>query len=253
METIADSLLAGLVHSRLAFWIWGSVLVYAISTNVLWLLRASWRSPSLRWPVEVGRFLFYLVIPYLALGGWPQQPYRGLLSLEDMGLVGLGGHWTVVRWLEAAGVGLGWGLVSFLTLALGWTSANRRTSGVWLCFPHRPAWLVLIDVLYFGVHWVFYWGALTVALDNAYAGAFLGLGLVYVEWGLSPFWREGWRQESQAAERWLRMALALAIAVLYFLSRNFWICLVVQGLLELFLRLLDRDRTRRLRVPVSLL
>jgi hypothetical protein len=83
-------------------------------------------------------------------------------------------------------------------------------------------------------------------LGDPYAGTFVGLGLVYLEWSLDPFWRQGWRDKSLAAARWLRSALVLAIAILFFLSRNLWVCLVAHGLLELALRRLGGERNRRI-------
>ena len=231
--------------SSLWLWIWGSVLIYALGTNALWLLGDRWRSPCRTPSVEIGRFLFYLAIPYLALGGWPQPPYRGLLSLEDMGLVGLGGRWPITRWLEATGVGLGWGLAALLILVLAWLNANRRGDDLRLRFAPRPWWQVAIDVLYLEVQWAFYRGALTVTLANVYTGVFLGAALIYLQWSLNPFWQRGWRLESRAAAPWLRAALALVMTVLFFLTRNLWICLTLHWLLELSLRRLGRARDRQ--------
>jgi hypothetical protein len=244
MDSIAG--LWALAYSTypLLIWVLGSVLIYAFATNALWLFKDRWRSPYRRWSVRVGRFLFFLAVPYLALGGWPRGPYQGLLSLEDMGIVGLNEHWSVTRWLEATGIGLGWGLVALLFLALALASANRRTEGAWLHFPSRPWWLILMDGLCLGVHWAFYRSALAVALDDVYAGVFLGLGLIYLEWSLNPFWRHACRIESQAATTWLRAALALVAALLFFLTRYLWICLAVFWLLEFALRHLGRQRVR---------
>ena len=129
-------------------------------------------------------------------------------------------------------------------LALALASANRRAEGAWLHFPARPWWYTLVDGLCLGVHWAFYWGALAVALDDVYAGIFAGLGLIYFEWSLNPFWRHGWRMESHAAASWLRAALALVAALLFFLTRNLWIGLAVYWLLEFALRQLGRERVR---------
>lgn len=231
---MGDRLASAYAASPLIFWLWGSVLVYVLSTNLLWLGRNLnlWRSPYRRWLVQAGRLLFYLGIPYLVLGGWPRQPYQGLLSLGDLGIVGLDERWTVSRWLQAAGIGVGWGLFALLILALAWAGANRRGGGSRLRFSPRPWWAVLVDVLYLEVHWAFYRGALAVALDDVYVGVFAGLGFVYLEWGLNPFWRQGWREKGQAAALWLRAALALVIALLFLLTHNFWICLAVHCLLE---------------------
>ncbi len=234
------------VSYPLLFWILGSILLYALGTNLLWLARSSnfWRSPTGRWPVQVGRFFLFLGIPYLALGGWPRQPFQGLLSLDDMGMVGLGVRWPVDRWLESAGTGLGIGLLAVAALALAWVGARRGPDRPWLRFPPRPWWLLLVDVIYLEVHWAFYRGALAVLTGDVYAGVFLGLSLVYLEWSLSPYWRSGWQQENRVAGQWLRAALALVVALIFLLTRNLWVCLGTHLLLELPFWRLGRDRVR---------
>ena len=183
------------------------MLAYGLATNALWILSSrDWLpSPYSNWLVQAGRFLFYLGIPYLVLGGWPRQPFQGLLSPADVGLVGLGGRWPPTRWLEAAGTAIGIGLLAGLLLALAWANANRRDPGAGrpteprYRFPARPWWALLIDVLLLEVHWAFYRGALAVLLADRYKGVFLGLGLVYLEWALNPAWRHGWRAGPQAS------------------------------------------------------
>lgn len=251
MADIAHQLAAISTSAPLPFWVLGSVLAYVLATGVLWLLKSIElrRSLSGRWLEQVGRFLFFLGIPYLALGGWPRRPFHGLLSLEDMGLVGLSQRWPVTRWLEATGTGLALGFFALLILILAWMIAGRGR----LCFPPRPWWALLVDVIYLEVHWSFYRGALAVVLGDPYAGVFLGLGLVYVEWGLNPFWREGWRSKSLAAGRWLRAAMALVVALIFLLTRNFWVCLLVHGLIEPAFWQLGRERApvEGLVLPVS--
>jgi hypothetical protein len=247
MDGIGDRLASAYAGSPLMFWLWGSVLTYALATNIVWRFKDSWPSSRHRWLVQGGRFAFYLAIPYLALGGWPQRPYRGLLALEDMGFVGFGGRWPVTRWLEGAATGLGWGLLALLILILALKNANRPADGVQLHLAPPPWWAILIDVLYLEVHWAFYRGAWAVALQDVYAGIFLGLGLTYLVWSLSPFWRRDWWTATWAGGRWLRAALALVVTCLYLLTRNLWICLAVHGLLELALWQLGRAELRRAR------
>jgi hypothetical protein len=236
-----DQLIQIYSDSPLWSWLLGSVLAYGLATNTLWILRSRDRLPVpyASWLVQIARFLFYLGIPYLALGGWPRPPFGGLLSLADMGLVGLGGRWPPSRWLEAAATAIGFGLLACLLLGLAWANANRsRSTGAGpsrrpFPFPARPWWAILIDVLYSQVHWAFYWGALAVLLQDLYRGVFLGLGLVYLEWALNPFWRRGWRGDPQAAAQWLGAALALVTALIFLSTRNLWLCLGVHAVLEL--------------------
>jgi hypothetical protein len=81
-----------------------------------------------------------------------------------------------------------------------------------------------------------------VALGDLYAGTFLGLALAYAEWGLDPFWRQGWREETRAAERWLRAALALVTALLFLNTQNLWVCVPIHWGLELTLWRLGREK-----------
>jgi len=235
MTALVDSIHAWIaaLDPTLLYWVGGSILACALATNLAWWLRSrSSLRPVLQDAlVQVARFLFYLGIPYLALGGWPRPPFSGLFSLEDLGFPGANLRWSATRWLGAAGTGIWVALAAFLVLLLAWRSASRGT--VRLGFPPRPWWALLIDGFYLQVHWAFYRAGLAVALGDLYTGVFAGLGLVTLEWALDPCWRQGWREQSQAAERWLRAALALVAALLFLLTRNLWVCLGVHWALEL--------------------
>jgi hypothetical protein len=241
MDAILNRLAS--VDSPLPIWVLGSMLAYAAATNALWLAeRRNLELPaSSRWLIEPARFLFYIGLPYLALGGWPRRPFQGLLLLEDLGLVGVGRTWSPSRWLEALGAGLVFSLAAAVLLLLAWRSANRAAPGIRLHFPAQPWWAILIDVFYQQVHWAFYRAALAVALVDLYAGVFLGLGGVYAEWALSPFWRAGWRSEREAARQWLRLSLALVTGLLFLWTQNLWVCLAAHAGLELTFRQLGRD------------
>jgi hypothetical protein len=228
-----DRLALAYAASPLLFWLLGSELVYGFSTNVLWLIRSrDLGSLYFHLLAQIWRFLFFVGIPYLALGGWPRQPFQGLLSLEDMGLVGPGPLWPVNRWLEAGGTGLGVGLLVLIFLVLAWNGAHRAGDGPRTRLPSRPWWTLLVDVLYLQVHWAFYRAAAGTLLGDDYAGIFVGLGLIYLEWGLNPAWRQGWRSASQAAGQWLHAALALVTAILFLLTRNLWVCLAIHWSVE---------------------
>lgn len=230
-----DPLISILSSSPLLLWVIASVLSYGAGTTLAWYVRRreAWRGPYDRGLVEGARFVFYLVVPYLALGGWPRQPYQGLLAPGDMGLVGPGPAWPASRWLEAAGTGLAMALGTLILLLVARSQAARNAGTGVLGFQSRPWWLLLVDGLYLEVHWAFYRGALIVMLGDLYAGVFGGLVLVFVEWSLNPSWRDGWRQPSSAAALWLRAALALLSALLFLLTRNLWVCLVMHWLLTL--------------------
>jgi hypothetical protein len=145
-----------------------------------------------------------------------------------------------------------------LLLTLAWANANRRgpasaghPPGRRFRLPRRPLWAVLIDILYLQVHWAFYRGALAVLREDLYAGVFLGLGLVYLEWGLNPYWRRGWRDSSLATARWLRAALALVAALIYLFTRNLWLCLVAHAVLGLLFWGFGREPRRAVQLQPS--
>lgn len=241
---MVQQLTLNLNPSSLALWVLASVLAYAAGTSLAWRVsrRDAWRRPYDQWLVEGTRFLFYLGVPYLALGGWPRQPYQGLLAPEDMGLVSPGPAWPADRWLEAAGTGAGLALLVLIVLLVAWNQANRCGAGRALGFSPRAWWLLLVDGLYLEVHWAFYRGALVVMLGDLYAGVFWGLGVIFVEWASNPFWRQGWQQPSGAASLWLRATLALLSALLFLLTRNLWVSLVAHGLLAVTLWLPSRHQ-----------
>jgi hypothetical protein len=229
-----DGLVRAYASSPLLFWVLGSVTACALGTNLLWLLRSTgiqtW--PAVRGLQRVVQFLFYLGVPYLALGGWPRDPFQGTLSLEDLGIVGLSARWPPTRWLSAAGTALGVGFVAFLLLVVARANAGKVGTGSWLRFPHRPWWAILVEVIYLQVHWAFYRAALALSLDTWTSAILFGLGLVYLEWSLNPFWRQAWHSEAHAAATWLRASLALLAALVYLLTRNLWACLAVHLLFE---------------------
>jgi hypothetical protein len=244
MQELVEVLVELRATSPLLSWVAGSVLAYGLATNGLWLLRSCGSpGPSYRrWIAGIGRFLFFLGIPYLALGGWPRHPFEGLVSLDGMGLVGLRPHWQVARWLQSAGTGLMLGLIAFSLLLLGWAAANRRNSAYRLWFPARPWWALLVDVLYLEVHWAFYRAALAVTLNDLYLGAFAGLGVVYLEWASNPFWRRAWRDRSQLTGTWLRTAMALVVTMVFLLTHSLWVCLGIHWLTEIIFWHLGRER-----------
>jgi hypothetical protein len=244
---------AQITDARLLSWVAGSILVCVVAANFLWLLRsAAWlQSPYGRVLSQLGRFLYYLAIPYLVLGGWhPEvlgwQSRPGLLALADMGLVGLSPQWPPNRWLESAGTGLAVGLLALVLLWLAWITASRMWSreqrGRKLSFGPRPWWAVLVNGLYLEIHWAFYRGGLAVTLDDLYAGVLVGFAAVCLEWLLNPFWRAGWQKPSQAGQVWLEAGLALTSALLFLLTRNLWVCLAIHWLLALAFSLFARQR-----------
>jgi hypothetical protein len=219
----------------LLLWVGGSVLFFALASNALWLLRetrlATARLSSIL--LQAGRFAYYLGVPYLVLGGWPLQPYQGLLAPITLGLAGFDASWPLSRWLEAGGTGASVGLLAVGFVVLAWRNANRRGGATRLGFSATPAWVLLVDGLYLQVHWAFYRGALAVLLGDLYAAVFWGLVPVALEWLLNPFWRQRWHREACAGHNWLLAVQALVTSLLFLLAPNLWLCLAMHWALSL--------------------
>lgn len=228
----------------LLLWTLGSILVFALGSNLLWLtwdrrrLAAPFGAPLL----QAGRFLYYLGVPYLVLGGWPLPPYRGLLAPVNLGIAGFDSAWNVARWLEAAGTGVSVGLFALGFVTVVWLNANRREGSTRLRLSATSAWPLLVDGLYLQVHWAFYRGALAVLFGDLYVGVFWGLALVHAEWLTSPFWRGCWRREERAGDAWLLAVQSLVSALLFLLTHNLWVCLAVHWALSLAVWALARKR-----------
>jgi len=232
--------------SPLLPWLLGSMLAYVLATDVVCVFRkrGRLRSPRAGWLLQAGRLFFLLIVPYLALGGWPRPPFSGLFTLPDLGMVGWEPRWPAARWIQAMGDALGMALVSLAILLLAWVNANRRpgpsAAGYDLHIPQVPWWCVLLDILALEVHWAFYRTAFVLVLDGPYAGVFAGLGLVYLEWILSALWWRNWQSVSRPASiavlQWLRIALALLSALVFLVTRNLWACFMAHGLVDVTLR-----------------
>jgi hypothetical protein len=239
-------------HSPLT-WLLGSLAVAIITTNLAWLVgrlgrcsRAS--SAILRWSglPAVGWLiasLFFLLPP---VGAWRYgalSPYlMGLTELDWVENLGSGGP------LAALVVGLllfGW-LVYRHYLPPGRSPGRGERIGRTLRAP--------LDAGFQQWHWAFYRalvisllpavvGTLTavpfisslaepLATQPVYWGSWLGLGLIAAEWALNPFARAGLRRPVRREATLRRVVLAIATTALFTLTRNFWLCLACDIIVE---------------------
>ena len=84
----------------------------------------------------------------------------------------------------------------------------------------------MLDVLYLEMHWAFYRGA-TIHLLGDYYGVFAGLLLVLAEWWLNPAIREQVSPARRSGDTITTMAIAFSISVIYYVTANLWLCMVV--------------------------
>lgn len=233
------SFLAGLSVQafQAGLWIAGSLVAYVLIAHAAWLMqrrlgfgtRAGWLKPVGR----AGWWVFRIGLPYLALGGWPMQ--RGAIPASAMGWVGSG--WSSWTWFEMAGSGALVGLVVFVGLILVRTYVERalrsRRKPVPVLEPSRlPWWEHLAEIVAIDVHWAFYWAGMAGVLGDSYIGLWAGLGLIYLELALDPFWRRDLGSPDRSHGRWQRAALALGMAMVFWQTRNLWVCITVHWLLE---------------------
>lgn len=218
-------------------WALASVLLAAAATNGAWLLQRR-RRPLLPSDAQIGaalgwllKALFYGLPPVLA---WR----RGVLSPYYMGV-------SEPQWLTMAAVGAPLVAVIAGVLLFGWlvyrhteTAPGQPPSGVGRVLATLRAPL---DALFQQWHWAFYralligWlanGAPVTALTTVlaaeplYWGSWLGMALAALEFGLNPFARNRLRTPRLQEAGLRTVALALATAALFTLTRSFWLCLV---------------------------
>jgi hypothetical protein len=236
-------------------WVFGSLALAAVVTNLAWLAvrgrrPARDRPSASRWTILEPVIwllwaLFLFVPPIAAWWAGALSPYlMGLSELDWIGTMTSGGL------IAAAIVGI---------MIFGWLIYRHSQ-------PRRPrqrgqvhSWLAPVEAALLQWHWAFYRagaiGGLILAArattnspvplvaavlrEPFYWGSWIGLVLVAVEWALDPFARGTLaaarenRTHAPAAERTvIRMALAVTTTALFVLTRNFWLPLVCHVIVE---------------------
>jgi len=227
---------------QLIAWVLFSILIYALSTNLLHFLRSvpsgrfvrllkafdSW--PHSIWFFQALRFLYYLCIPYVALT-------RGLTNTTLMGMWQV--HWFGESWFQGLALGTVLGLGLLVLLVWGWRQYLQAAAGIQQQVLRIPylierrilvtpwGWgLIVLDVLYLEMHWAFYRSA-TIRMLGAYYGVFLGFLLIVAEWWLNPEIRRNLSMAHRGGEAVTNTAMALGIAIIYYFTSNLWLCIAI--------------------------
>ncbi len=243
----------GLRECEAGLWAAGSFVVYLLPTHAAWAGRhrlgmvaeAKWLSLG----AQAGRWAVWIGIPYLALGGWPMQ--SGAIPASAMGLIG--STWSWRMWVEALGQGTLIGLAIFLgleftRLVVGRAQRARGRQAPVRPGPARPWWEQSVEVAALDVHWAFYWATMAVVSGDRYAGQWLGLGLIYLELALHPFWRRNLGSPEGSQGCWEQAALALGVTMVFWQTGSLWICM---GVHEILAVVLSQKSARRRRAALA--
>jgi len=201
------------------WWIVVSWILYALSVNLNWHLgqRVKGRFEVARraqswsgwpWIVLVTQLAFFVGLPYLAL-------ISGATSPRLMGL-------TQVDWVKSLTWGLPMGIVAWGALTLGPRWVSRELVSITSRHPRTwpkalsPGLYPWFEAVTDQVHLAFYRAGPALLGLEMYWGLWIGLGMVALEWGLDPSWREGIRSPDRALACVTRAALALATTVIFY-------------------------------------
>jgi len=234
-------------------WLLGSLALALIATNLAGLIfhliqrgRSAAALAGRRWLQPIGWLLASLFFLLPPLGAWR----FGALSPYLMGF-------TEVDWIESLRAG---GLLVGLIIALlifGWLVYRHS-----LPSGEGPSWMqrlgarlhAPLDAGLRQLHWAFY-RALVISLLPAAAGAlstvpfaapvvrqleirplywgtWLGLAWVALEWVLNPFARGALHHSGQREATLRGVVLAVATSAVFALTRNFWLCLACDMIIE---------------------
>ncbi len=244
-------------------WLWlgGSLAAALVGANVAWFFRRPRPGPVGRfvsrlkawpfspWLLQLARLLYYLGLPFVALV-WGQDALVGrLLGLQPLRIpptlaAGGGGvDWAAnwLDWIRDAGWTAALGFAAGGLLALGWL-AYRRAHFLTASGPvelgeyqaagvDSSAWLLLREAVYHEVHWAFYRNAPILLLGTCW-GSWMGLVLVGLEALLNPAWRHDLAHPRHAPARLMRFGLAVLSTLLFPLTGNLWLALLLHWMVS---------------------
>ncbi len=228
-------------HTGPVSWLVLSLAVYVLAAHLTWAARwlalggHGWLAALLRVPwlpglVQIIRFAYYLLVPYLAL-------VSGVLTPRSLGLA-----WPdspiILRQTAIAAAGLA------ALLALTWAHYARNGrppragAGGWpaetpaLAAPFGWA-IVLREAVFLQAHWAFYRAACAVLLPVKDLGTWLGLVLILFEGYLNPQIRQDLRCPGRGEPILLAAQIAVGTTVLFVTGGSTWLTLAWHAALAL--------------------
>lgn len=209
-------LLAGLALVSLALpvaWAW-------------WQKRQGEADTSEQWLPSTARFFYTVGLPYLAvIAGLLPPRFLGLKGLETIMALELNGAslqkaatLLLLECLADGGIVIRLGLVVLL-LALGLRWGLAR-----LGLKPLAARLSVLEILYDGLHWAFYYAIFWTLTDDLYLGVIGGM-----LWGLLEGALVAWVQRDEPVYRLGKAVILILTATIFFYAPNLWLLWPVHG------------------------
>ena len=210
-------------------WALASMVIAVLTTLFFSPTRAAHFRATLngRLNEQVGRFVYYVGWPYIAL-------LTQSLSPLDLGLAGNSGPivgWSSVDWLRQLSAALVIGALALIPIVLVARRLARAAQP--LGVDERSTGAILRDAAYAEIHWAFYRAVPLAILGDVYRATLIGLGLIGVE-ALVTLARNGLGPKPEEYQAWLGQALLLTMSATVFIAtRNVWLALLLHSVVEL--------------------
>jgi hypothetical protein len=184
------------------------------------------RQTSEQWLSSTARFFYGIGLPYLAvIAGLLPPRFLGLKGLETIMALDLNGAslqkavtLLLLECLADGGIVIRLGLAALL-LALGLRWGLAR-----LGLKPLAARLSLLEILYDGLHWAFYYAIFWALSGDLYLGVIGGLLWVLLEGALVA-----WVQRDEPTPRLSKTVILILTATIFFYAPNLWLLWPVHG------------------------
>lgn len=207
-----------------------TLVIWAIATLILGIVGAQLSSRNLQMRMMAGglvgellSFAYHVGIPFAALiFGVLGQDLVGLGRPSPNALLGFDeGAWVAGLMRMALAV--------TAIAAILWLMGREQAK-----VAAAPSPLIsLRDTLYDEAHWVFYFSAGALWLNDAYWGVLMGVSLVVLEMLLHPRLRNQWVTQHGRQQLLLRSLCLLCSGLLYAGPQNLWLMLIGDAVIRL--------------------
>lgn len=211
------------MEPRIELLIWTALsLVCGMGIAPALLRSSAGRNPALR---ELLRFAWMVSLPFIAL-------IRGASAPDVMGFgrnITQGNYvlgFTASSWLDGAASAL---VVCVVVLVSLWLTGKSVDVSDWRGIGPRA----FRDAVYNEIHWAFYRIAPILWLNDALIGVGVGFALMTLEWLAHPGFARMQKTLAGRQRLTVMFACAIASAFLYLATRNLWLMILANLLIQL--------------------